>query len=175
MEPQKLEINFFELLQALQDNSGRNEHYLDRETGHVIFITEDVRGAIDTLKEDQVELDEQYAETLKKYDIPEWMYTMVYDAYLVEDDEHNRYQAIPPGDSRVAYRTMEDFIETVTDRRLANRLELAIQGRGAFRRFKDTLLDYPAERQRWFAFEEVRQREQVLEWLREQEIDAVLK
>jgi hypothetical protein len=34
---------------------------------------------------------------------------------------------------------MRDFIATVTDERLADRLEVAIQGRGAFRRFGDAV------------------------------------
>ena len=44
-------------------------------------------------------------------------------------------------------------------------LELAIRGRGAFRRFKDVLAAYPRERERWFAFHDARLRELVLRWL----------
>jgi len=45
---------------------------------------------------------------------------------------------------------MEAFIATMRNRRLQERLERAISGRGAFRYFKDVLLDYPAERECWF-------------------------
>ena len=61
---------------------------------------------------------------------------------------------------------MEAFIETVATARLRDQLSRAIAGKGAFRRFKDTLLDAPAERERWFAFQAARQRERALEWLR---------
>lgn len=57
--------------------------------------------------------------------------------------------------------------------RLANRLERAISGRGAFRYFKDVLLDHPRERERWFAFTDQRLRERVLEWLADEEIEIV--
>ena len=68
---------------------------------------------------------------------------------------------------------MEAFITTVRDVSLANRLERAISGRGAFRYFKDVLLDHPRERERWFVFKDQRLRERALEWLTEAEIEVV--
>ncbi len=68
---------------------------------------------------------------------------------------------------------MEGFIETVANKRLAERLARAIQGRGPFGRFKDVLLDYPVERERWFAFRDARQRERVLEWLECEGVEPV--
>jgi len=47
--------------------------------------------------------------------------------------------------SRAGYRDMAEFIDTVTDPDRADRLGIAIQGRGAFRRFKDTLARWPVE------------------------------
>jgi hypothetical protein len=61
---------------------------------------------------------------------------------------------------------MEDFMATVHDERLGNRLWRAIQGRGAFRRFKDVLLNYPDAREDWFAFKDQLMEERVVEWLR---------
>jgi hypothetical protein len=60
---------------------------------------------------------------------------------------------------------MEEFIYTVRDERLAAKLQRAISGKGAFRYFKDVLSDYPAERERWFAFRDQRERRRMLEWL----------
>jgi len=47
--------------------------------------------------------------------------------------------------SRDGYRDMELFIGTVRDPGRADRLEIAISGRGAFRRFKDVLARWPGE------------------------------
>jgi hypothetical protein len=47
---------------------------------------------------------------------------------------------------------MELFIGTVRDPGRADRLEIAISGRGAFRRFKDVLARWPGELDRWYAF-----------------------
>ncbi len=70
---------------------------------------------------------------------------------------------------------MEDFIETVADRRLQAQLMHAIQGRGVFRRFKDVLFTHPDERERWFAFSTARLRERMLAWLEEEGIEVVTK
>jgi len=43
------------------------------------------------------------------------------------------------------------FVNLVQDQALRERLMVAIDGKGAFRRFKDVLLAFPAERERWFA------------------------
>jgi len=51
------------------------------------------------------------------------------------------------------------------NRRLQERLERAISGRGAFRYFKDVLLDYPVERERWFQIKRERLQQRILDWL----------
>jgi ATP/maltotriose-dependent transcriptional regulator MalT len=66
---------------------------------------------------------------------------------------------------------MAEFAETVGDARLRDRLEVALDGHGAFRRFKNVLLDFLAERERWFAFRDARLRAAAREWLAEQGID----
>ncbi len=68
---------------------------------------------------------------------------------------------------------MEAFIETVQSARVQEVLTVAIDGRGAFGRFKNALLRYPDERERWFAFKQDRVRERVLEWLADEGIEAV--
>jgi uncharacterized protein UPF0158 len=87
-------------------------------------------------------------------------------ATLVEA-EPERFEGVPTMETHEAYRDMEAFIETITDRRLAARLEDAIEGRGAFGRFKDTVARYPAEQKRWYGFKDARMRERALDWLEE--------
>jgi predicted nucleotidyltransferase len=53
----------------------------------------------------------------------------------------------------------------VRDPRARDLLERAIAGRGAFRRFKDTLLNFPDLRQVWFAFHDARMERRAIEWL----------
>jgi hypothetical protein len=67
--------------------------------------------------------------------------------------------------SRAGYRDMERFIGTVPDPGWADRLDIAITGRGAFRRFKDVLARWPGELERWYAFSAERQYGRARAWL----------
>jgi hypothetical protein len=64
----------------------------------------------------------------------------------------DQYLRVEPAASREQYRWMERFVASVTDEALRERLIIAIDGKGAFRRFKDVLLNYPADRERWFTY-----------------------
>lgn len=83
-----------------------------------------------------------------------------------EDESEERYWLpVHCEGSRDGYRDMEAFIATITDPDHADRLEIAIQGRGAFRRFKDVLARDPGELERWFAFCDERERGRARAWL----------
>ena len=78
-------------------------------------------------------------------------------------DRGARY--VDPLPSHEAYNDMQDFVARVPERRAADLLARSIEGRGAFRRFKDTLFEFPALRDAWFAFHDVRMARRAIEWL----------
>jgi hypothetical protein len=80
-------------------------------------------------------------------------------------DDPERWLAVDGAGSREGYRDMELFIASVEDPGRAERLAVAIGGRGAFRRFKDELARWPGELERWHAFSEERQRGRARSWL----------
>jgi hypothetical protein len=67
--------------------------------------------------------------------------------------------------SHEGYRDMAEFVAGVHHRRAAELLDRAIAGRGAFRRFKDTLFEFPELREQWFRFRDARSRRRALRWL----------
>src|SRR5262245_8171666 len=75
------------------------------------------------------------------------------------------YLRIDPVSSREQYRWMERFIPMVEDNELRGKLTQAIDGKGAFRRFKDVLMTYGTDRERWFAFRSERLRTFMEAWL----------
>jgi hypothetical protein len=75
------------------------------------------------------------------------------------------YLRIEPVSSREQYRWMERFIATVEEPDLRQKLVGAIDGKGAFRRFKDVLMGFPVDRERWFAFRSERLRIAIEAWL----------
>jgi Uncharacterised protein family (UPF0158) len=90
-------------------------------------------------------------------------------AQFVESDGR-RLILVEPLPTAIGYGDMEDFIRCIREPRTRDLLERAIAGRGAFRRFKDTLLDYPELRSAWFEFHDARSERRAIEWLLEREL-----
>jgi hypothetical protein len=131
----QLKLDMDELCSAMEDSSYEHDYYLDLDTGEIVFLSEYMDD------EDNERLNERI------------------------EDEPDRYEKIPKAESHEGYRDMQDFIATIGDEHTAEVLDTAIQGSGAFRRFKDALLRYPEERERWFKFKNERMRERASEWL----------
>ena len=135
----KVQVNLDELCAAIDDASFEHRYFLDTETGEVILVSD---------MSDEDEVQQQLAE--------------------IDAGDRGRYLEVPRAESHEGYRDMEDFVATLRDQRLQGLLEVAIQGRGAFRRFKDVLDRHPAERQRWFDFHAARLEDRAREWLAEE-------
>jgi uncharacterized protein UPF0158 len=83
------------------------------------------------------------------------------------------YLRIDPVSSREQYRWMERFIPMVEDAELRAKLTVAIDGKGAFRRFKDVLMAYGPDREKWFGFRSERLRTFMEAWLTAHAIHAI--
>lgn len=95
-----------------------------------------------------------------------------------EDFESRDLVGVHPEDSREAYQDMVEFTHLVSEANVRDLLSRAIEGRGAFRRFKDTLLEFPELREEWFSFHDRRRQRRALEWLGDRSLvagDAVRK
>jgi hypothetical protein len=78
-----------------------------------------------------------------------------------------RYLPIPQGGSSGGYQDMVDFIDTVEDSKLRDLLEVAIDGQGAFSRFKNVLhrAEYELELARWYTFRDKCEYDRGVAWL----------
>jgi hypothetical protein len=137
-------VNFDDLGMALTADPAAWSYYLDRRSGEVQMVPVD-------------RLDDEGT----------WPSGDEIDAGL----DAGQLIPIEPLGSSVEYGWMVEFAASVADARLRDRLEVALAGRGAFRRFKNTLLDDLVERERWFAFRDARLREAAREWLAEHGIE----
>lgn len=72
---------------------------------------------------------------------------------------------VEPAGSHAGYQDMAQFVAAVHHRRAAGLLDRAISGRGAFRRFKDTLGEFPELREQWFRYRDARSRRRAAAWL----------
>jgi hypothetical protein len=87
----------------------------------------------------------------------------------------NDYLLVDPVSSREQYRWMERYIATVEEPELRQKLVSSIDGKGAFRRFKDVLMAYPVERERWFTFRSERLRAAMQSWLDTHSLESVAR
>jgi hypothetical protein len=169
----QLKIDLSELEMAFDSYGEMISYYLDFETGEVISVSDEERGLLEDIYEsyydDQSETVD-WVNAFEKEHVPDWQREQLQNADRVEAGFGDRFISIPSEGSHEGYRDMEAFIATVRNRRLQERLERAISGRGAFRYFKDLLLDYPAERERWFQFKRERLHQRILDWLEAHEI-----
>lgn len=138
-----LKIDLDQLCEAMEDGSFEDEYFLDLETGDILYISEGT--------------DDEETERLKD---------------RIEEDL-DRYERIPKAEPHEGYQDMVAFIATVEDEHFVELLEVAINGKGAFRRFKDVLLNYPEKRERWFQFKDDRIEERAREWLSDIDVGLI--
>src|SRR5688500_13056744 len=84
----------------------------------------------------------------------------------------SNFVRVEPASSREQYRWMERFVSSVADPALRERLIISIDGKGAFRRCKEVLLAYPAERERWFSYRADLLHWHTFNWSKEAQVDA---
>lgn len=87
------------------------------------------------------------------------------------DDLDEDLVGIRPLPSWVWYQDMADFVTGISDERAARRLGRAIDGKGAFRRFRTELeKEDPELLGAWRAFRETRAGRRAVEWLEQNEL-----
>ncbi len=125
---------------AMEDSDLSNRYYLNLVTGKVVFFSDDLG-----LSEEDERLSE-------------------------EIDESDDYVTVDRISSHEAYQWMVDFVDEMvapTDENAAEKLSIALEGKGAFRRFKDTLYRVDEKwQQAWYQFRDRQLKTAVEEWLK---------
>ena len=114
------------------------------------------------------------------YDVKNGKVLMIFDGMVdgednpeliaeIEDSFIEEYIPLP---GQNEYRIMEEFIYDLPEGRNQDTLERAIQGRGAFRRFKDRLFDLNLE-QKWYDYRDRAYERISKEWCEQYNIDIV--
>jgi hypothetical protein len=173
----KLSIDLGELAMAFEDATGERGCYLDLEIGQVVWISQETRSELESIYEETRDPDSEemadLVQVLQDYDLADWQKEELLEADQVERFYGSRYIGVPEADSHEGYRDMERFILTVQDETLQARLWQAIEGRGAFRRFKDVLAGHHREEKRWYAFQDEQVKGRILDWLASEGIEPI--
>lgn len=93
---------------------------------------------------------------------------------LIEEIEENFEEYITlPGKYEIdEYSMMEEFIDSLPEGRKQDELYDVIQGRGAFRRFKDEVYELGLE-QKWYKYRDDAYEKLALEWCEENGIEII--
>ena len=165
----RLNIDFDEIQKAMEDTSRDSfDYFLDTTTGDVIILSADImRKAHSVLYEslDEDMADYDGVEFDEEIDIADWIedeVELALDIFLYGRD---RYVRIPERESGSGYAAMKDFAEGIEEGKLKKALLGVLEGKGAFRKFKDALDSYPRERKQWYKFNAGRARNEIDLWL----------
>jgi|SRR5690625_1483106 len=118
----RIQVKLSDIVEGMESQSFDNRVYMNLKTGEIVFIL----GEFLRKAEDEESFDHMI----------EWQRDMMQEAYeIIETDDY-----IPLPEYEIdEYQMMERFCYTITDSNIQNKLIDSIQGRGAFRRFKDLI------------------------------------
>ena len=115
---------------------------------------------------DQADYEHRWLIDPQTGEIAFWTADAGIDGQTPVDLEELDLVCIDPLPSWVWYQDMADFAETITDERAGRGLLRAIQGKGAFRRFKDELHEeFPDLLPVWYAVRDARATRRAVQWL----------
>lgn len=150
----KLNADLGDLELAFSSNNPEMPAYFDTETGKTHFVDASLLNDVEEDADDCVRPG-GWGRSAEDIEL----------ARQIVEGFGTRFYRVPGQSSHEGYRDMERFIDSVEDEHLRELLEVAIDGSGAFRRFKDVLSRHPNQRQQWFDFQSERERHRILEWL----------
>lgn len=133
--PSEIRVHIPDLVEGIDMQTEETYAYLNEATGEVVTVSDEELDAA----ESHAPLDQ----------FPEWQREMLLIARDILETDH--YRRLPAKDEIHDYRIMEQFCCSQADDTLRETLCQAIQGRGAFRRFKDHIYRYGIE-QNWYAY-----------------------
>jgi hypothetical protein len=141
-------IKLSDIRAAMEETDDYSEYFLDRRTGEILLLNEDIKYVLDN--------EEDLA------DQEDWMQEVIQKFREIEDTDD--CLRLPDRFEIHEYRIMEGFIETITDYRIQQELLYAIKGKGAFRNFRDRVRRRGIE-QKWYDYRDKEFREIAIHWL----------
>ena len=143
-----LPVKLQEVIEAFELAEDSSSYFLDRRTGEIELITEEVRSAA------------KNNELLSTY--PEWQRSLILKAREIQSTDH--FIELPGKIDTNSYEIMEQFCREYSNRAISAKLSAAIKGKGAFRRFRDMISDLGIQDE-WNRFEHQEFEDLAVEWL----------
>ncbi|MDA8083151.1 MAG: UPF0158 family protein [Nitrospiraceae bacterium] len=162
-------IDFDEVQKAMEDIAREAfDYFLDTETGQVVILSEDILEKARSILADSYEEDLAEFEAVEldeECNLPEWAEDEVELALDVFVHQQERFRRIPERRPEHVYEAMQGFAASLEDRDLGLALREILEGKGAFRRFKDALQAHPKEKKQWYGYNAMMARKEISAWL----------
>jgi hypothetical protein len=150
-------IKIQSIIEELEMQFDESQTFLNRNTGEIVFVKlEDLRAA-----EDEEPFDH----------LPDWEQEDRKIAIDVVENFEN-YLGLPTKYEVNEYEIMEEYCLSVSDQVIRDNLLRAIKGKGAFRRFKEKIIDFGIEKN-WYSFRDKRFKEIAINWCNDNNIDFI--
>ena len=89
------------------------------------------------------------------------------------DENPDRYLYVDPLESHHGFQTMENYVGNLPDSECKRSLIRTLQGRKPFANFKNTLLDFPDERQAWFDYQNDWLTKKAIEFIKDNKLGEI--
>lgn len=146
-------VKLNDVIEALDEAAEECSHYLDRNTGEIVMMTNEEMEA--------AEKDELISE------YPDWQREAILKAREVFKSED--FIELPGRFDIDEYKLMEDFCLELKNRQVGEHLLRLIKGSGAFGRFKDGIYSLAVEKD-WYRFRREELERIAIQWLEDQKI-----
>ncbi|WP_326908702.1 hypothetical protein [Sedimentibacter sp. MB31-C6] len=153
-----MKVNVKEVAERLDMQFDDYRYFLDIRTAEIFEIEERFLEIAEESDED-----DNFDEYL------DWEKNDIHDG-ISFFQEQEYYISLPSKFDIHECQIMEDFIDSLTNESYINRLERAITGRGAFRRFKDTI-NYLGIEKNWYDFKEKALEKKLIEWCKDNDLE----
>lgn len=152
-----IKLKLKDIIEEMEIQFEESRSLLNIKTGEIVSVTsEDLRAVEDD----------------KPFDhLSEWEQENRIIAIDVVDNFVN-YIELPTKYEVNEYEIMENFCLTLSDQRKQESLLGAIKGKGAFRRFKDKIINFDIEDQ-WYSYRDERFKQIAIEWCQENKINFI--
>lgn len=147
-------LKLTDLVDAIECYTDEHRILIDRTKNEVCIISDEAISLVENGEDDYPEWQEEEVEWAK--------------AYL---NNESNFIALPSQHEANEYSMMEDFVSALDNESQREKLLIALHGKGAFRRFKDTAIHLDIIDD-WYFFRGEQYKEFILDWCKREGIQV---
>jgi hypothetical protein len=152
-------VKIDDVLEALEISNEEGNHYYNKITSQIIYIAEEEARIAEDADEDDLG------------DYPEWQREIIEAAIDIEENWDN-YISLPSRFDIDEHNMMVEFCDSLDNERISNELLSALNGRGAFRRFKDEAIRLNVAN-KWYNYRDEALRKIAIDWCKDNDIEII--